>query len=120
LLRKADYEAWLNEPTTFILIAEQEEISLGYAFVRVKEGNSATWQCAADKIAEIETLSVLPEFRGLRVGSKLMERIYIELKKIGVKELSLVVLTSNPKAIEFYERQGFTQRLVSLGKYIPG
>jgi len=119
LLRKADYEAWLNEPTTFILIAEQEEISLGYAFVRVKEGNSATWQCA-DKIAEIETLSVLPEFRGLRVGSKLMERIYIELKKIEVKELSLVVLASNPKAIEFYERQGFTQRLVSLGKHIPG
>ena len=117
LHRKAEYETWLKEPTSFILLAEKENRPIGYAFVRIKKDTSAIWH-SADKVAEIETVSILPEFRGLGIGANLMEAIYAEARKEGVKELSLLSVAANPKAIAFYERQGFIQRLVHLGKRI--
>ncbi len=115
LRRKAEYEAWLNEPDTFILLAEKENQAIGYAFIRFKGNTSATWR-GVERLAEIETLSILPEFRGMGLGSKLMEAIYTELEKEGVQDVSLVVVATNTAAIEFYERQGFTQRFVYLGR----
>ncbi len=67
---------------------------------------------------EIETVSILPEFRGLGIGANLMETIYAETKKEGVQELSLLFVATNPQALAFYERQGFIHRLVHLGKRI--
>ena len=51
-------------------------------------------------------ISVLPEFRGLGVGTKLMEALFTELTAAGEHRISLSVQTNNP-ATRFYERLGF-------------
>ena len=115
--RKGFYASWLQEPGTFILIAERDNRPIGYAFVRFIEG-SETWR-TADRVAEIETLSVLPEFRGSGLGSALMEEIYSELENEGVKEISLAVVATNSDALRFYERHGFFQRIIHLWRHPP-
>jgi ribosomal protein S18 acetylase RimI-like enzyme len=112
--RKAFYVSWFKDPGTFILIAEKDHGAIGYAFVRLIEG-SETWR-TADKVAEIETLSVLPEFRGSGLGSAFMEAIYAELSKVGVQEISLAVVATNSDALRFYERHGFIQRIIHMWK----
>jgi len=115
--RRANYETWLNETGAFMLIAEKDNKPVGYAFIHLKEG-SVTWQ-TADCVAELETLSVLPEFRNLGIGSALMKAIYSELRTEGARELSVSVVSTNVKAIHFYERQGLIPKLVSFLGRVP-
>jgi ribosomal protein S18 acetylase RimI-like enzyme len=115
--RKANYLSWFEDPGTFILIAEIENRPIGYAFVRFI-ASSETW-CTSDRVAEIETLSVLPDFRGSGLGSALMAAIYSELEKEGVKEISLAVVATNADALRFYERHGFFQKIIHLWRHPP-
>jgi ribosomal protein S18 acetylase RimI-like enzyme len=108
--RRKNYEKWLEEDGSFVLLAEVDRRPVGYAFVRIKEG-STSWQ-TAEKIGSLETLSVLPEYRSCGAGKALMDAVYGELTKVGINELSLVVVDNNKDAIRFYERDGF-QRTVT-------
>lgn len=61
------------------------------------------------KLAHVESVVVLPEYRGKSFGYKLMEYIVNEAKRMNVKFLQL---TSNPKRIsanKLYNMMGFTQ-----------
>lgn len=51
-------------------------------------------------------ISILPEFRGYGMGTKLMERLFILLRKNGYKQTSLSVQKDNP-AVRFYKRLGY-------------
>lgn len=104
--RRAQYEGWLAEPGSFILIAEQAGAPVGYAMVHLRLA-SPTWS-SNEQAAEIETLSVLPEMRGQGVGSALLEAVRERLEPLDLGELSLHVLTGNDDATRFYERHGFS------------
>jgi ribosomal protein S18 acetylase RimI-like enzyme len=52
-------------------------------------------------------ISVLPEFRGQDIGTKLMERLFMLLSERGYKRTSLSVQKNNP-AVRFYQRLGYT------------
>ncbi len=61
------------------------------------------------KLAHVESVVVLPEYRGKSFGYQLMEHIVNEAKRMDVKFLQL---TSNPKRIsanKLYKMMGFTQ-----------
>ncbi len=88
---------------------------MGYAFVTIGEGSQG-W-AGGDRVADIETLSVLPEERGEGVGSHLMDAVEGELARLGVSELRLLVIAPNTEAIRFYERRGLaTVSQVMLGQ----
>lgn len=106
LRRRRQYEAWLAEPEAFILLAERQGASVGYAMVCVREG-SPTWPMS-ERAGELETLSVLPEERGSGTGTALLEAVRKELGARGVTEVSLLAITTNSDAIRFYERHGFS------------
>jgi len=108
--RRAKYERWLQDPGTFFVVAESGERQVGYAFVTVGSGYAA-WQ-TGDLIAELETLSVLPEHRGDGVGAALLEAVWRRLAEIGVEDLAITAEKNNVDAHRFYERQGFTQGFV--------
>lgn len=110
--RRAQYESWLAEPGSFILIAEQNNCPVGYAMVHLRSA-SPTWS-ASEQAAEIETLSVLPEMRGQGIGEALLRGARERLKPLGLSELSLHVLVGNDDAARFYERQGFAPFAVWL------
>ena len=51
-------------------------------------------------------ISILPEFRGYGIGSKLMKKLFKVLLENGYKQTSLSVQKNNP-AVRFYQRLGY-------------
>jgi ribosomal protein S18 acetylase RimI-like enzyme len=109
-MRRHQYQRWLANPESFLLLAEDGQAPVGYAMVNVLPAESVTWE-AGDRLAELETLSVLPAFRGHGIGTRLFERLGRELADVGVVDLAVRVLSTNDRARRFYERRGFVEAL---------
>lgn len=105
-MRRRKYETALADPDAFVLIAEAAERPVGYALVSLGEGPSG-WDYG-ERVADIETLSVLPEARGEGIGSKLMDAVERELARLGVRAFRVLVIAANADALRFYERRGLT------------
>ena len=106
-LRRAKYESWLKDPDTFFVLAEREQEPVGYAFVTMGPGY-ASW-ATGDHLAELETLSVLPAYRGAGIGEALLEAVWSRLARLGVDDLAITTATANIDSHRFYERHGFTK-----------
>lgn len=114
-VRRSKYERWLQHRDTFFVLAEVAGDPVGYAFVTVGPGY-ASWQ-TGPRLAELETLSVLPEHRGGGVGSALLSAVWSHLTKQGVEDMAITTTTTNVDSHRFYEREGFQQRFaVYYGK----
>jgi GNAT superfamily N-acetyltransferase len=111
-VRRELYEGWLAEPDAFVLLAEVNREPIGYALVHLR-GPEETWE-TGERIGVLETLTVLPDERGRGVGSALFERIYAELRGLGVTELEVAVISKNAAALRFYERHGLLPFTVSF------
>lgn len=114
-IRRGKYERWLQDPDTFFALAEIAGQPVGYAFVTVGPGY-ASWQ-TGQRLAELETLSVLPKHRGDGVGSALLDAVWSRLAELGVEDMAITTTTTNVDSHRFYEREGFQQRFtVYYGK----
>jgi GNAT superfamily N-acetyltransferase len=103
--RRAQYENWLSEPDSFVLVAERAKILAAYALVHIRTG-SPTWPLS-ERTGELETLSILPSERNHGVGGALLSAVREHLRDLGVSELALHVVAGNDDAMRFYERHGF-------------
>ena len=111
--RRAAYERWLEDERSFVLLARRDGRAVGYAFVRTEEIESTTWE--KDGVAaDVETLSVLPEARGLGLGARLIALVREEVARCGYEELYITVVAQNADALRFYEREGLTPAFVVL------
>ncbi len=115
-IRRSLYRDWLAEPDAFSLIAAVAGRPVGYAVLHMR-GPEETW--ATGRVAELETLTVLPEFRGRGIGRSLVERVFLELRRLGVLHLTVSVIASNADAVRFYERLGLKRFLVSFIGTLP-
>lgn len=115
--RKSNYHTWLNEPGARLLIAMKDSDPVGYAMIRIVEG-SETW-VSGNQLTEIETMSILPDFRGEGLGSRMLAAIYSFLRKGGIQEVAVTVVDTNVQAIKFYERRGFVRRYVYMWGDVP-
>jgi ribosomal protein S18 acetylase RimI-like enzyme len=77
---------------------------VGYALAHMR-GPEETWE-TGDRIGQLETLAVLPAYRGQGVGTALMRAFHDELRSAGVAHLEVAVISTNADAVRFYERQG--------------
>lgn len=109
-IRRAKYERWLTNPETFFVLAETGGKPVGYAFVTVGPGY-ASWQ-TSERLAELETLSVLPERRGSGIGAALIDAVWKRLAELGVEDMQITTTATNVDSHRFYEREGFLQRFV--------
>ena len=113
--RRAAYLEWLSEPAAFTLVAEREGRAVGYVFVRVAPG-WAGWD-TGERMGVVETLAVLPEERGRRVGSLLLDEAEAELAGLDVRLYVVSVVAGNEDAIRFYERRSLERcRLTFAGR----
>jgi ribosomal protein S18 acetylase RimI-like enzyme len=107
--RRALYEDFLAGGG-FALLAERAGALVGYAMVAIKTSTETelddTWQ-SGERVAEIETLVVLPEARGEGVGSALLDTIDAELARMGIADVLIAAFVTNTEAIRLYERRGF-------------
>lgn len=103
--RRTAYERWLADPDAFVFVAERGRQLVGYALVTVGDGY-ASWS-TGERLAELETLSVIPEERNTQVGSELMTAVEARLRERDIGDLAISVAATNVNAHRFYERRGY-------------
>ena len=118
--RRKLYEDLLAKPDTLLLLAIVGDETVGYGLTHVMPVADSwiedTWR-TGDRIGEIESLSVLPEYRGGGLGSELLERLETHLHERGVDDLILGALAGNDDAIRLYERRGYRPTSLYLAKF---
>jgi ribosomal protein S18 acetylase RimI-like enzyme len=119
-VRRALYEQLLAKPDTLLLIAVVDEAAVGYGLAHVLPVDETwipdTW-ATGPRIGEIESLSVLPQYRGGGLGSELLRRLEQHLHERGVDDLILGALAGNHDAIRLYERRGYRPTWLYLSRF---
>jgi ribosomal protein S18 acetylase RimI-like enzyme len=109
-VRSALYAELLTKPDTVLLLADLDETLVGYGLAHVMEVGQTwvadTWQ-TGERIGEIESLAVLPVYRGRGIGTQLLGALERELEALGVRDLILGVVPGNTAAIRLYQRHGY-------------
>jgi ribosomal protein S18 acetylase RimI-like enzyme len=109
-VRSVLYAELLAKPDTVLFLAMAGSVAIGYGLAHVLVAADTwlpdTWQTSA-RIGEIESLAVLPSYRGQGLGGRLLDALETELAAIGVRDLILGVLPGNADAIRLYERRGY-------------
>lgn len=118
--RRKLYEELLTKPDTLLLLALVDDEPIGYGLTHVMGVVDSwiedTWKTGG-RIGEIESLSVLPAYRGSGLGSELLERLEAHLHERGVDDLILGALAGNADAIRLYERRGYRPTWLYLSKF---
>ena len=108
--RSAFYADLLDEPGTILILAEVGQQLAGYGLARVMPAADTwladTWQ-TGPVIGEIETIAVLPSYRGQGIGTQVFRQLEQELEAIGVNDYILGVVPNNTDAIRLYSRLGY-------------
>lgn len=120
MVRSAMYASVLTRPRAVLLLAKRRSGLVGYAvgFVLSAEEKAwldDTWTNTGD-VGEVESLGVLPNWRGAGIGSQLLNRLEAELLALGAKDLVLAVLPGNEAAIRLYARFGYRPTWMYLSK----
>lgn len=94
------------------VVAEQNGQVIGAAWTRI----IPAYGHVDSKTPEL-AISILPEFRGYGIGTKLMRKLFKALRDNGYSQTSLSVQKQNP-AVQFYKRLGYKVIKVQHEEYI--
>ncbi|MEM1338661.1 MAG: GNAT family N-acetyltransferase [Bacteroidota bacterium] len=106
----------LNDPNAEFYFAELDGKIIGY--LKVNRGPSQT-EIKNENALEIERIYVLKEFHGKKVGQMLYDKAIALAKIHDVAYVWLGVWERNPRAIRFYEKNGFVpfdKHIFTLGE----
>jgi len=95
---------WMEQSDDLGLIAENEDIPIGAAWLRCWLDDTQGFGFVGKAIPEL-SMSVIPGHRGKGLGTKLLHRLLVIAEK-RYEAVSLSVSKSNP-ARRLYEREGF-------------
>lgn len=98
--------AELDNPNSEFYFALLEGNVIGY--LKLNFGHSQT-ELKDDKALEIERIYVLKEFHGKKVGQLLYEKAMQIARHINADYVWLGVWEENPRAINFYKKNGFVE-----------
>lgn len=90
-----------TRPGDYCMVAEVEGTVVGAAWSRIMEDYGHI-----DDSTPSLAISVLPEHRGLGIGTQLIDSLLLLLRENGYLRASLSVQRENP-ALRLYERMGF-------------
>jgi len=93
-----------RHPTTVILLAYAEGRAIGLATCFV---GFSTF--AAQPLLNVHDLAVLPEFRGVGIGRRLLAAVDDKARALGCCKVTLEVQEKNARARRTYEVAGFLQ-----------
>ncbi len=101
-------EGWKKElehpyENTFAYVADIDNVVAGW----VTGGVNRDSDLHETSIAELYGIYVLPGYTNLGIGSKLMEKLFQNLKDSGYKQATLWVLDTNEKTRKWYESKGW-------------
>ena len=104
--RRRQYEDWLANEASFVLVARRADTPVGYILVDITEGDET--YVTGERVARIETLVVAEGERDARLGGRLFDAAMLELERLGVDDLLVDHMDGNEAALRFYQRRGFT------------
>jgi ribosomal protein S18 acetylase RimI-like enzyme len=117
---RAIYEELFAKTDTVLLLAHVDGALAGYALGHIADVRDTwiydTWE-TGDRIAEVESIGVLPEHRGAGIGSALLDELDRFFEASGVRDVILGVLPGNDHAIRLYERRGFTPTWLYMSRF---
>ena len=97
----------INNPDSEFYFAKENNNVIGY--VKINKGQSQT-ELKNDKMSvEIERIYVLKEFHGQRIGQLLYEKAMELALELKADYIWLGVWEENPRAIKFYQKNGFIE-----------
>lgn len=102
---REEYEELLEESCPVAWIALDGEKIIGMCFGKIEDTSGNTY-CKPRRIALIEDMFVLPEYRGKGVATALMEKVMEQAKEKAAVSLELCVWDFNENARQFYEKLG--------------
>jgi ribosomal protein S18 acetylase RimI-like enzyme len=102
----ATIERELSDPGSTFYLARVEGEVAGY--LKINRGEAQT-ELREDAGLEIESLYVLREFQGRRIGQLLFDRALDEARAAGAEYVWLGVWERNERARRFWEKQGFSE-----------
>ena len=104
----------INRPEIFVYIKDFGRCAGDFGVVAEQNGQvvGAAWTRIITAYGHVDAqtpelaISVLPEFRGYGIGTKLIKKLFNLLRKNGYKRTSLSVQKDNP-ALKLYQRMGY-------------
>jgi len=105
-VRKADLTKHAQNGSIQVVICfdEAAQLRVGYCIGSVD----------SDLVGEIESIFVLPDYRGLGIGDELMRKSLQWMDKMGAGKITVNVAAGNEPAFGFYEKYGFYPRRTML------
>jgi len=86
-------------------IAFIDDLPVGYAKLKL---NSTTKFINSKSISQLQKIYILKDFLSLKIGLKLQNKLIEKSQKHGNQYIWLSVLKSNNRAINFYNKNGFS------------
>ena len=102
---RREFRDLLAQPCPIAWVAEWEGELAGLCFGQIGWTNENEL-CKSRKVAFIQDLATLPEFRGRGIGTALMERARKQAVAEGAQSLELCVWAFNQGAVALYQRLG--------------
>ena len=118
-IRRDRYAAWLAEPDSFVLLAEEDgaERPIAYALVTFHDRDDS--HTTGERFAELQSLVVEPARRGGGLGTDLLHEVYRQVRRRHVGEMVIGVLATNERAKRLYEREGFQPWVILTMGRVP-
>jgi ribosomal protein S18 acetylase RimI-like enzyme len=111
--RRALYEQLLAAPDAFVVLARRDGTAAAYALVRIHEGADDTW-ATGERIAELESIAVVPAERGRGLGTLLLDAVDARLDELGIRDVMVAVLVGNDAAEALYRRRGWVPAMTKM------
>ncbi|MCW2258232.1 ribosomal protein S18 acetylase RimI-like enzyme [Providencia alcalifaciens] len=97
-----------------VLVVELGGVVEGFCIAQKQ--SAVPYNCIVQRdFGYVVDLVVSPEYRGEKMGHKLIEGMKVWAKENKLSHLELCVLSQNHKAIEFYEREGLMEISRTMG-----
>ncbi|NQY06967.1 MAG: GNAT family N-acetyltransferase [Flavobacteriaceae bacterium] len=94
----------LSKKENVFWIAFANQLPVGYAKLKI---DSPLDDFPNHKTSQLQKIYVLKDFLALKIGAKLQEELFKEVRKINSEVLWLAILYTNLRAINFYQKYGF-------------
>lgn len=99
-----------------ILLYQEDNSITGLIIGIINNEEESTYEFESPKRGRITELIVSHESRSKGVGTKLLKAMEEYLSSIGCKDILLGVFAYNKKAKDFYEKNGYHNRMIDMTK----
>ncbi len=110
---KEYFKESITSEESIAIVVDDEGIIVGYLIGGIKKAEDYR---KIDRIAELDNMLLLQEYRSKGIGSKLCDEFTEWAKKKGVKIVRVVASARNGLAISCYKKKGFNDYNLTLEK----